>query len=85
MRRHKEILTPQERAEELVIMGLRLQQGIDKKYFKTVSGLNFDDFINQKAAANLESQGLIINNSEYLAATDAGFLVLNHIIAQLCR
>lgn len=84
-RRHKEILTPQERAEELVIMGLRLQRGIDKKHFKTLCGLNFDDFINQKAAANLKEQGLITNNSAYLAATNAGFLVLNHIIAQLCR
>lgn len=84
-RRHKEILTPQERAEELVIMGLRLQQGIDKKHFKTSCGLNFDDFINQKAVANLENQGLIINNPKRLVATDAGFLVLNHIITQLCR
>ncbi len=84
-RRNKEILTATERAEELLIMGLRLQQGIDKQYFQTRCGLDFDGFINQKAAEDLCRQGLIVNTKTHLAATDDGFLVLDAIINLLCR
>ena len=84
VQRHKEILTAEERAEELLIMGLRLQKGIDKSRFKNLCGLDFDGFINQTNAADLERLGLIINNQQCLAATDAGFLLLDNIIARLC-
>lgn len=83
-KRHKEILTAKERAEELLIMGLRLQSGIDKSRFNAQCGLVFDTFINKKNAALLEQQGLIVNNHHYLAATDAGFLLLDNLIMQLC-
>ena len=83
-KRHKEILTATERAEELLIMGLRLQKGIDKSRFKTQCGLDFDEFINQKAATSLEKQGLLVNHPNNLAATDDGFLLLDNLIMQLC-
>lgn len=79
-----EELTPQQRAEELVIMGLRLQKGINKAHFEQICGLSFNNFINQQAADTLAEQGLIINTSDNLAATDNGFWVLNKIIEDLC-
>ncbi len=79
-----EKITSEERAEELIIMGLRLNEGINKQHFEEICHINFDSFINQKAKSNLISQGLISENSHYLSATKDGFLVLNKIIEELC-
>ena len=79
-----EILTPFERAEELVIMGLRLQKGIDKAHFKEISDLDFDSFVDQKKLKQMVEQGLLFNSSSHLQATNQGFLLLDKIILELC-
>ena len=79
-----EVLTPFERAEELVIMGLRLQKGIDKAHFKEISGLDFDSFVDQKKLKQMIEQGLLIDSSSHLQATNQGFLLLDKIILELC-
>ena len=79
-----EKLTPQERAEELVIMGLRLTSGINKKHFYDCCQIKFDDFINQKHLAELKQQNLLQEDSQNLKATQQGFLVLNYLIEKLC-
>lgn len=80
----KTALSAQERAEELIIMGLRLQAGINKKHFAQISGLNFDDFVNNRALNEFVQNGLLINTAENISATDKGFLLLNYIIGELC-
>lgn len=80
----KTALSAQERAEELIIMGLRLQAGINKKHFAQISGLNFDDFVNNRALNELVQNGLLSGTAENIAATDKGFLLLNYIIGELC-
>ena len=82
--RQLEKLTSQERAEELIIMGLRIIEGINKKRFKKQCGLNFDTFINQKKLKTLIAQNLIINSKENISTTKQGLLVLNKIIENLC-
>ncbi len=79
-----EELTPQERAEELIIMGLRLTRGINKKSFKNNCLLNFDNFINQEFKKQMLEQKLIAEDKETLRATKQGFLVLNYLIEGLC-
>lgn len=79
-----EKITSEERAEELIIMGLRLNQGINKQHFEEICHINFDKFINQNAKKDLIKQGLINENTNYLYATKSGFLVLNKIIEELC-
>lgn len=79
-----EELSAQERAEELIIMGLRLQSGINKQYFKQICGLNFDEFINKHALTEFTSRGLLTDTTENTAATDDGFLLLNYIVSELC-
>ncbi len=81
--RKKELLTPLERAEELLIMGLRVPEGINKKAFADQCGLDFDNFINQQHAAKLEQLGLIINRKDHLHLTPKGFLLLDKIIEEL--
>lgn len=82
--RHLELLTPEERAEELVIMGLRLLSGINKHRFYQECGLDFEQFINLKNLQNLRSENLIIDTKDTLRPTCAGLKVLNKIIEELC-
>lgn len=82
--RKLEELTPQERAEELIIMGLRLNQGIDKSVFKQNCGLDFEVFINQERLQNLLTEKLIINSPKKIIATNQGRLLLNKLIEELC-
>lgn len=82
-RRQMELLTPEERAEELIIMGMRLQEGINKKHFKACCGLDFADAVNQKALKTLADEGMISNTLQNVHATDEGFLVLNRLIEEM--
>lgn len=79
-----EELSPTERAEELVIMGMRLQKGIDKKQFRQICGIGFDSFINRQAADSLIESGLCFETKNRFGATDKGFLLLNALIEKLC-
>lgn len=77
-------LTPQERAEELVLMGLRLTSGIDKAQFKQICGLDLMRFINVEKLQKLKEIGLLEETRERLSATRSGFLLLNQIVLELC-
>ena len=79
-----ESLTPAERAEELIIMGLRLTEGIDKADFAENCGIPFDAFVNHTRLEKLSAQELITDTPQNIRATNKGFLVLNHIIEELC-
>ena len=79
-----EELSAQERAEELIIMGLRLVSGINKKNFKQNCGLDFDFFVNQKFKKQSVDAGLLCETSQNLAATTEGFLLLDWLIRGLC-
>ena len=83
-RRALEELTPQERAEELIIMGLRIKEGIQKENFYHLCGLDFNQTINRQALDNLKSLGLLAETEQTLQATTDGMLVLNKIIEDLC-
>ena len=79
-----EELSPQERAEELVLMGLRLTQGLNKKIFENICGLSFEGFINQNAKKDAINKGLLTEDNQTLKATSKGFLVLDYLILSLC-
>lgn len=79
-----EELSNKERAEELLLMGLRLTNGINKTKFQNICGLAFDDFINQSSLTRLVADGLLDNTPQTLKATPRGFQVLNYLIYQLC-
>ena len=82
--RQLEELTDKERAEELIIMGLRTLEGINKDKFKKQCNLDFDKFINDNNLNQLTSQKLLINTPSKIYATSQGILVLNKIIEELC-
>jgi putative oxygen-independent coproporphyrinogen III oxidase len=74
-----EILTPQNSADEYLLMGLRLAEGIDEKRLAAIDGRRLDEARLQE----LEAQGLIERSLNRLRATDAGRLVLDRLIVEL--
>ncbi len=79
-----ENLSATERAEELIIMGLRLEKGIDKQKFYDTVNIAVDSFVNQDKLKDMEKQGFICNTTDSLYATDKGFPLLDKIIFELC-
>ena len=79
-----EPLTATERAEELIIMGMRLTAGINLKRFEQICGLRFEDCVNRKNLTELRELGLVIKDKTTVRATDEGFVLLNEIIRRLC-
>ncbi len=79
-----EELTAQERAEELIIMGLRLNAGINKQRFFENCGLPFAKAANPQNLQNLISEGFLTETKNGIKATSKGFAVLNKIIEELC-
>jgi putative oxygen-independent coproporphyrinogen III oxidase len=73
------------RSEEALLMGLRLADGIEANWFKERSGANLIDVIDMDQVALLQAQGLIRYTPYNLRTTSCGALVLNTIIAKLCR
>lgn len=80
-----EQLTPEERAEELLITGLRLKQGIDKKHFKEQCGIDISQIINPLKLREIISLRLAEETENNLRLTAAGFLLTNKIIEELFR
>ena len=81
----REILTPKDRADELLITGLRLEKGIDAKRFKEIIGKEYTCFIDEDACRRLCDDGLLIVDDDGMRATKKGRLVLNRLIVQLAR
>jgi putative oxygen-independent coproporphyrinogen III oxidase len=75
-----ESLNPEEQGDEMLVMGLRLREGIDLSRYHALSGRN----INPDQIAFLESQGFVERvGSSRLRVTPAGFPVLDAIVADL--
>ncbi len=83
-RHQEEEISASDRAEELIIMGLRLNEGISKEKFYNVCGIKLADFINQKNLSDLKAEKLIEETKTHLFATNEGRLVLNKLIEDLC-
>ena len=69
---------PREQAEEYLLMGLRLSEGIALERFAALGGR-----LDRGAVDALERDGLLSARDGRLVATDAGRLVLNAVIGEL--
>jgi coproporphyrinogen III oxidase-like Fe-S oxidoreductase len=77
-----EQLTPWEEADELLLMGLRLREGIEVHRYEALAGRGFE----QAHLSFLQAQGLLesVGNSR-LRATPAGMSVLDALVADLAQ
>jgi oxygen-independent coproporphyrinogen-3 oxidase len=74
-----EALTPQNSANEYLLMGLRLAEGIDEERLAAIGGGKLDEARLQ----NLQAQGLVRRTKNGLQATGKGRLVLDRLIVEL--
>lgn len=77
-----EVLTRSEEADEFLLMGLRLVEGIDLTRYETLSGRSFA----HEHIAALQREGLVepVGNAR-LRATPQGMVVLDALVADLAR
>lgn len=77
-----EVLTRNEEADEFLLMGLRLAEGIDLARYEALAGRSLPN----KRLSVLQEEGLVapIGNSR-LRATPAGMVVLDALVAELAR
>lgn len=78
-------LPAHERATEAMLMGLRLTEGIDLARIEMRTGLARAAFVDRDAVARLERQGLMRQDSDRLAVTDDGILLLDSILSEVVR
>lgn len=74
-----------EQAEEFLMMGLRLADGIDRAQFAQITGQALDDYVDAAKLDALCAAGLVESDSRGLRATRAGIQRLNAIIAAISR
>lgn len=82
----RESLTPvshAERAEEALMMGLRLTEGVYAANFRDACGLDLNDVVPPERSAPLEAAGLLIRRPEKIVATRDGRAVLDGLLAKL--
>ena len=70
-------------AQEALLMGLRLAEGIEAARFERQTGLPLEQAIDASRRRKLVAAGLVAEASQGLRATPAGLRVLNSVIAEL--
>jgi oxygen-independent coproporphyrinogen-3 oxidase len=78
-------LAADDAAREALLMGLRLEEGIDAARFQAITGRDLWTWIDPSALDRLEGAGFLAREAGSLRATDAGRRVLNAVIAALVR
>jgi len=73
----------QDRAIEMVLMGLRLDEGLDLGHLERVTGMPRFKVISEESLKMMESERLIDLSSDRLRTTRRGRLVLNGIVQEL--
>ncbi|MFO0986619.1 MAG: radical SAM family heme chaperone HemW [Alphaproteobacteria bacterium] len=72
-----------ERGREMLLMGLRLAEGVDLARFASEAGVPAPDFVDARASAGLADAGLIEWTRHALRATEAGRQRLDAVLAAL--
>ncbi len=78
--RERTALTAGERAEELVMVGLRLTEGIDAARFARLAGRPLLDMLNGQGLARMVEDGFVDWNGHTLKATASGRPLLNAVL-----
>ncbi|MEW6256445.1 MAG: radical SAM family heme chaperone HemW [Pseudomonadota bacterium] len=77
----EDLLDPQTQADEFLLMGLRIAEGIDLSRYARLAGRTLD----AQRIATLEDARLVERTGDRLRVLPDGFPVLNAVIAELAR
>ncbi|MBX3455591.1 radical SAM family heme chaperone HemW [Ferrovibrio sp.] len=72
-----------QRAEEALMMGLRLREGVYDVNLRAASGIGLAELVPPARSKPLEAAGLLQRDPHRLVATDAGRAVLDGLLARL--
>jgi putative oxygen-independent coproporphyrinogen III oxidase len=75
-----DVLNSEERADEFLLMGLRLAEGIDPDRYRALSGRALDE---RRIAVLREEGAITVDADGRLRVTQAGFPVLDAVVADL--
>jgi oxygen-independent coproporphyrinogen-3 oxidase len=81
--RRREPIASEDQALEMLLMGLRLTEGIELERLARASGRPVDQSLRVEALAAFIEDGWLERDDRRLRATEEGFLRLNAIIAAL--
>ena len=81
----EEALGAATRAEEALLMGLRLDVGVDLAAIAADTGLTIEAIIDQAAIDRLSTHGLLTRAGDHLTVREAGMLLLDGILAEIVR
>jgi putative oxygen-independent coproporphyrinogen III oxidase len=77
----EDALTPEVQASEALLMGLRLDEGVDLAAIRERSGVQ--KLVDETAVARLSQHGLIAQSGDRLRVTPAGMLLLDRILSEI--
>ncbi len=79
----EENLTPHDRAQEMLLMGLRVREGIDLQRFHARTGMTLDNAVDQGVLAQALHEGYLTRTTHTVSATPEGRLRLEALLAAL--
>jgi oxygen-independent coproporphyrinogen-3 oxidase len=79
----EEAIAPADRAREMLLMGLRLTEGIDEARFAARTGVSLDEAVDQDTLRTAIAHGYLERSDGRLAALPEGRLRLNSLLAAL--
>ena len=75
------VLTPKEKAQELIFMALRTREGIDRSAFVSIIGEPPENFMDAGTLQDYQTDGFLVCDNRGIRATASGIMILN----ALCR
>ena len=81
----EEAVAPADRAREMLLMGLRLSEGVGKRRFAERTGVAIDDAIEPDIRHRAIEAGYLVEDNATIAVTAAGRLRLDALLVALLR
>jgi oxygen-independent coproporphyrinogen-3 oxidase len=78
-----EMLGNNEIAFEMLLLGLRLKQGMNIQDFENLTGQKLEEFVNNSKLDLFLRQDLLVKENNYLKLTEKSYHLLNQIIEEL--
>ena len=79
----EELLSHADRAREALLMGLRLQEGVDLDRISRISGIDRSALVSFAKINQLAQHGLISLNGNQLTVSNAGMILLDGILPEI--
>src|SRR6185312_15179230 len=76
-------LSPADKAREMLLMGLRLTEGVDEERFPSRTGLALDEAVDRRVLERALEEGYLLRSGGRLIASEAGRLRLDALLGAL--